>query len=114
MGMTTPYKKGKEFENYIARKLREKGFYVARSAGSKGVFDLIAISPILLKCGKRADRKPRVYGIQAKVNGKFTKSEIEAMKEVGRKYNIVPVMAYKEGSRIVMKYVGNNMEAKFW
>ncbi len=112
--MTTPYKKGKEFENYIARKLREQGFYVARSAGSKGVFDLIAIPPVVNKAGKRTDRKHKIYGIQAKVNGNFTKHDIDIMKEVGRKYNIVPVIAYKENNRVVLKYVGNNKEATFW
>ena len=104
--MATPYEKGKNLENYIARRLREKEFYVARSAGSKGVFDLIAIPP--------KTKSLRVYGIQAKVDGKFSKNEIEKMKEAGKNYNIIPVVAYKDGNKVVLRYIGNNQDVWFW
>lgn len=37
------YRRGANFERKIANKLRQKGYYVMRSSGSHGIFDLIAI-----------------------------------------------------------------------
>ena len=37
------YANGANYERKIANRLREKGYYVMRSSGSKGIFDLIAI-----------------------------------------------------------------------
>ena len=112
--MATPYEKGKNLENYIARRLREKEFFVARSAGSKGVFDLIAIPPLTLKTGKRLDRKTKIYGIQVKANGNFSRKDIKTLIETGKRYRIIPVIAYKEGRKIVLKYAGNKNEVPFW
>ena len=39
------YKKGYAVERYCAEKLRQMGFYVYRSAGSRGLADIIAINP---------------------------------------------------------------------
>ena len=41
----TNYTKGRSYEYKIAKKLRAEGWNVARSAGSHGDFDLIAIKP---------------------------------------------------------------------
>ncbi|MEM2368438.1 MAG: restriction endonuclease [Candidatus Bathyarchaeia archaeon] len=39
------YKRGYAVERYCAEKLRQMGFYVYRSAGSRGLADVIAINP---------------------------------------------------------------------
>jgi hypothetical protein len=39
----TPYRRGWRFEAKVRRKLRECGYFVIRSAGSKTPFDLVAI-----------------------------------------------------------------------
>lgn len=39
------YKRGYAVERYCAEKLRQMGFYVYRSAGSRGLADIIAINP---------------------------------------------------------------------
>ena len=39
------YDRGRAYEYKVMRKLREKGFYPIRSAGSHGYFDIIGIKP---------------------------------------------------------------------
>ncbi|MEM1668908.1 MAG: restriction endonuclease [Thermofilaceae archaeon] len=51
----TNYQKGRNFEYLIRKKLESKGFLVIRSAGSKGLFDLVAIKEnevYLIQCKK--------------------------------------------------------------
>lgn len=38
---------GRNFEYSCQNKLRDLGYYVVRSYGSKGVFDLVAIPPLI-------------------------------------------------------------------
>lgn len=52
----TNYERGRSFEYYLKKKLEEEGFLVIRSAGSKGIFDLVAI------------KEEEVYLIQCKKN----------------------------------------------
>jgi len=82
------YIKGRNFENYVADKLRKAGYYVIRSAGSKGVFDLIAI------------KNGVPYGIQCKYDGYINAHELNKLIETGRKYFICPALAYKDGNRV--------------
>jgi len=82
--------KGRRFENYVKDKLERNGYYVARSAGSKGVFDLIAV-----KDGK-------VIGIQCKL-GRISKSEIEKIISTAKKYGITPFIATKKNGRVVIE-----------
>lgn len=46
--------KGREFEHRVKRLLEDAGFYVMRSAASKGVVDLIAlrkdVAPLMVQC----------------------------------------------------------------
>lgn len=48
------YNKGVNFERRVRKDLENKGYYVVRSAGSKGVFDLIALKqhrrPLGVQC----------------------------------------------------------------
>jgi len=52
------YSKGRRLEYKVKHRLEAKGWYVVRSAGSKGLIDLVAIKPkkVLLIQVKR--RKP--------------------------------------------------------
>lgn len=84
-----PYKKGRRFEYKVKKELEEQGYYVIRSAGSRGVFDLIAI------------KWDEVLGIQCKL-GKVSEKEIKEMFEVGSKYGIIPVIVTKDGTKVIM------------
>jgi Holliday junction resolvase len=46
--MSRAYIKGRSREHILKRKLERAGWLVVRSAGSKGVFDLIAIKDVTL------------------------------------------------------------------
>jgi len=81
------YKKGRRFEYLVAQKLRAKGFLVIRSAGSKGVFDLIAIA------------NKNIYGIQCKTSNYVSKSEITKLIESGNKHGIIPLLATKQNKK---------------
>jgi Holliday junction resolvase len=56
------YVKGRRFENYVREKLEKRGFIVVRSAGSKGLFDLVALrrgEVLLIQCKWRKSRMNR-------------------------------------------------------
>jgi len=96
--MATKYEKGRSFENGIRKKLEAKNFYVARSAASKGVFDLVAIPPV------REGFSPPclVLGIQCKAHGKVSKTEKQRIIETAKKYNLIPVLATKFNKRVIL------------
>ena len=93
--MATAYEKGRNFENYIARKLEGK-YYVVRSAGSKGAFDLVAIS------------NGSVYGIQCKKNNYIAADELRAMLSAARKYGIKPILATKLNNKVMFIDLAEN------
>jgi len=93
------YEKGRNFENYIARKLSGK-YYMARSAGSKGVFDLVAVS------------KDRVLGIQCKKNGYLSADELSKILRAAKKYGLKPVLATKAGNRVIFVDLEENKPAE--
>lgn len=64
------YKNGADYERKIANRLRNKGYYVMRSSGSKGLFDLICID----------FRLGQIKLIQLK-NYKLSKTELQSFKD---------------------------------
>ena len=41
----TNYRRGREFEHRVRRMLEGDGYFTVRSAGSRGLFDLVALQP---------------------------------------------------------------------
>jgi len=78
------YKKGYRFEREIFNLFQSSGYYVIRSAGSHGVFDLIAI------------KNGVCFGIQCKYNNHLNKREEYAMKLAFKEYGIIPIYAYRK------------------
>jgi len=73
----SPYRKGARYEYHVRDLLREDGYLVARTAGSRGPFDLIAIHPekreILLIQVKKAGSAPRTLREElARLAGTYT------------------------------------------
>lgn len=97
--MPKGYVKGAKFERRVRDHFVRRGFYVIRSAGSKGLFDLIAI---------RADI---VVGIQAKLDGYLAPNLRNAMIEIGRTHNILPVFAYRVGNKLVLRELSTGVES---
>ena len=92
--MVSASEKGRQFENYVKRKLVARGYLVTRSAGSKGVFDLVAIPPL--------SEQPGILGIQCKATGKITKHEKEKVINTAKKYGLIPVLATKFNRRVIL------------
>jgi len=78
-------RKGIRYEYKVRDIYRKKGCYVVRSAGSKGLFDLIAIHPELKK----------IYLIQCKA-GNITKKEkktiLEALSSFKGTYEVLSAL----------------------
>lgn len=97
----TQYTKGRSFENYVKAKLEREGWWVCRSAGSKGKADLVAILPgtshlpadvKLIQC-KAGDRK---------ISG----AEKDALIELARTLRVDAAVAFKDKSgRVVVQTV---------
>jgi len=85
------YVKGRAFENYVANYLRRNGFYVVRSAGSKRIFDLVAIY------------RGNVYGIQCKTNGRLLRKEITEMLRNYVEHAIEPIFAFRQNRRVILQ-----------
>jgi len=96
--MVSASEKGKQFENYVKRKLVGKGYLVTRSAGSKGVFDLVAIPPLT----EQLTEQLGILGIQCKASGKITKHEKEKVIDAAKKYGLIPVLATKFNRRVIL------------
>lgn len=73
------------------------GFYAVRAAGSKGVFDVIAID------------RGKVIGIQCKRDGKLLKKERIEMLLVAREYGIIPLLAYMHKRKVTFLDLERNV-----
>lgn len=92
------YEKGRRFENSIANKLIQSGFYVMRSAKSGGIFDLIAVF------------KGKIFGIQCKYDGRINGLEKHRILETARIHNITPILAYSNRRRHYFVLLDSNTE----
>jgi len=83
--MSTRYQMGRSFEHYVKSKLEDQGWWVTRSAGSKGEADLIAIKPGV------------VWLIQAKAGKtKISSKEKTALIELAENLCVTAVIAFKD------------------
>lgn len=89
------YVSGRNFEYRVQRILEKGGWLVLRSAGSHGVFDLIAVNGYI------------TVGVQCKANGRISKAEIGKMLEASRGKAIIPALALRKGRGIEWRLVGN-------
>jgi len=97
--MTTKYQKGTQFEYLVKAKLEKKGYFVVRSAGSKGMFDLIAFSP--KNWDERRLKTNCIYSeyhilaIQCKSIGRINKEQIDEIVKTAKTYGLIPMLATK-------------------
>jgi len=91
------YMKGYRFELNTKKYMEKRGFYVVRSAGSRGIFDLLSV-----KNGK-------VYGIQCKTS-KITSAELTELIDNAKKYGIIPVYATLSNGVDINIYGGGCMK----
>lgn len=98
----TAKKKGSDFERLIKKKLQQKGYFVIRSPGSKGPFDLIAITPKNHLNDLRLFPGPHILAIQCKIKGKISETEKQKILEISQKYGFIPMLARKFNRKPVL------------
>ena len=92
--MATNYQRGYNFEYRCRKELESKGFFVVRSAGSKGPADLVAI------------REGKVLLVQCKLDeGLINAKERDKLLDVAAKTFTVPVLAEREKPRGPINWV---------
>lgn len=83
------YSKGAKFERDVIKYLEKKGMYCIRSAGSKGIADIIAF--------KRYMNKTFVYLIQCKFgNASMSKKDKELLMNVAYKHGFIPLYIHRK------------------
>ena len=78
------YVKGRQFEWRVRDHYKDAGYVVARSAHSRGPFDLVAIG------------QHEVCLIQCKTNGKIGKADIAELVTLAAGVNARPILAWRE------------------
>jgi Holliday junction resolvase len=91
--MVKKYYKGRKIEYLTRDSLIRDGWFVVRSAGSKGIADLVAIRP-----SKLDPKQPEVALIQCSV-GKKPFKQVKPLLDLCEKLNVTPCLAIK-GSKI--------------
>ncbi len=91
LGDNMSYSKGRSFEYKVRDLLSNAGFDVTRSAGSRGIKDLVAV------------KNGRIYYIQCKYNKKDIDTTVkyyhEKINDVCRKYKVYFVFAFRPQPR---------------
>lgn len=98
--MVSQYNRGRSFEYRVKQLYEKHGWFVIRSAGSKGIADLVAIAPDGME----------IHFIQCKKNGTISKQEKEILTATAYKYNALPILASrgKNGRGIALYLVSLN------
>lgn len=86
------YECGATFERAILADLAARGALCVRSAGSRGIADVVAFWPI-----------GPAWIVQAKINGKMKRVDARALGRAAHTYSVVPVKASRP-KRGVIKY----------
>lgn len=81
--MTTHYASGRAFEYRVRDELRGDGYFVVRSAGSKGIVDIVAIRP------------GQILLVQCKNSGVLPPQEWNELYRLGLTIGAMPIMARK-------------------
>lgn len=92
----TNYERGRDFEYRVMEYLEGLGMYCMRSAGSHGIFDIIAV-PLAWPISQE-DWFPGPLLIQAKKDGKIPKEEYKILKKNETRWN-AQVLTVRNGPK---------------
>lgn len=106
--MQTNYKKGRSFEYRVKKILEKQGFYVIRSAGSQGAFDLIAIKRNILYLYQL--KKNKYFKIKEVSIKQYYKLKEEKKLETNCVYKIKDILfqqfvVYSDNRKIIFKKI---------
>jgi len=100
------YVKGRVFENRIRDLLEQRGYYVIRASASKGVFDLLAVSPIsydeLQKSNCLITYMKHILAIQCKANKNIPSQQRQELINVAQCYGFIPCLATKFNNKQIL------------
>lgn len=83
------YSKGARFEREVVKEFELNGSYCIRSAGSKGIVDVVAF--------KRFSGKTYIYLIQCKYgNARMNKEDKEKLIDLAFNLNCIPLYVYRK------------------
>lgn len=90
------YISGRRFEYKVIKWLKEQDFYAVRSAGSKGVCDVLAVqygTPMCIQCKNR--------------EGLISKKERLELRKAANKYGFLPIISFpiRIGREVKIKMV---------
>jgi len=106
--MSSKYVKGRTFENRVRDVLEQRGYYVIRSAGSKGVFDLLAVSSINQENNCLITSMRHILAIQCKANKNITAQQRQELITIALRYGFVPCLATKFNNKLILINLFNN------
>ena len=86
------YSKGANYERAVKKELEKEGYSVIRSAGSHGIFDLVAW------------KSDKILFIQVKYLCKATKADIEKLNQIIIPINGRKILWEKQDKNTVIKY----------
>lgn len=90
----TQYDRGAAFERQVKKKWEGDGYWVMRSAGSKGQVDLVAVKRF---CAPNGDIWPDVTLIQCKLGGVISTAEEDKLLLLAMDLGAKAVIAFKPG-----------------
>lgn len=94
--MATPYQRGRSFEYRVKKKLESLGYFVMRSAGSKGQVDLLAV------------KHGTSLFVQSKLRGQISITEHNELFLLSQRFGSIPVIVMNSDSRkiIFLRIIG--------
>lgn len=84
----TQYRRGADFERQLKRYLEGLGYFVIRSAGSKGPVDLVAFDTLY-----PAERGDKPFFIQCKLSGRISEKNMQYFTEIAEQCGAQAVIA---------------------
>lgn len=100
-GGSSPYKRGRDFEQAVRGRLQRRGYFVMRAHMSKGKIDLLAVKGLARpeKVDSYLWTEPwpshLVLGIQCKRRGSISSTEWNDLIDLCEPYGIMPVVCVK-------------------
>jgi Holliday junction resolvase len=93
--MVNQYRRGSRFELQVKKMFEARGYYVMKSAGSRGIADLIALDKVSAQeCG------PHIL-IQCKLDGVMSEKEKSELVQLAILTHTTAMLVYKADGEII-------------
>lgn len=96
----TKYSNGANFERRVKKLWEKKDYLVIRSAGSRGIADLVALK----SCASCYEMHAEVFLIQCKLHEAISQSDRNVLSVRSDSVNAIGLVAYSRGKEIIHEY----------